>query len=110
MTEGRVIVQGLPLDYGEVSQYYQLYMLALAYEDQCGESLRVAQSLLGNLKQDENATYNANYAIDYCEGVAEEADNGGTGDAGNGEGDNAAIELTPQGGLQTEDLTPTPEE
>ncbi|MBN2500489.1 MAG: tetratricopeptide repeat protein [Anaerolineales bacterium] len=103
-TETGGIVQGLPLDYGEIAQYYQLYMLSLAYENQCGESLRVAQSLLANLQQDENATYNANYAIEYCGGVAEAA-----AAEGEEEGD-GVVELTPEGGLEAEELTPTPEE
>ena len=82
-------------------------MLSLAYENQCGESLRVAQSLLANLQQDENATYNANYAIEYCGGVAEAAAEEAAAEDEEGDG---PVELTPEGGLDSEEVTPTPEE
>ncbi len=62
-----IVVEGLVLDYGTVSTYFQLYMLSLAYSGQCGESVTVAQTLIGGLPNDDNARYNAEYAIQYCE-------------------------------------------
>ncbi|MBN1230628.1 MAG: tetratricopeptide repeat protein [Anaerolineales bacterium] len=70
--DGNVIVQGLPLDYDTVGQYYQLYMLSLAYTGQCSKALPVAQAVISGLSQDPDAVYNAQYAIDFCE---ENADN-----------------------------------
>ena len=62
-----VIVEGLVIDYGAVSTYYQLYMLSLAYSGQCGETVKIAQALMGNLPTDANARFNAEFAIEYCE-------------------------------------------
>lgn len=62
-----IVVEGLPLDYGTISTYYQLYMLSLTYSGQCAEAVQVAQALIGNLPTDENARFNAEYAIKYCE-------------------------------------------
>lgn len=67
VVDNTVIVEGLPIDYGTVSTYYQLYMLSLAYSGQCDKAVTVAQALIGQLPTDENAGFNSEFAIEYCE-------------------------------------------
>ena len=66
------IVEGLPLDYGFVGQFYYTYGLVLAKLGQCGEGLQIAQAVAANLRNDEIAVYNAQEIINVCERLARE--------------------------------------
>lgn len=59
-------VQGLPLDYGFVAQYYYTYGLSLAYTNQCSQALPIFQALLSAVPDDEFAVFNANEGINIC--------------------------------------------
>ena len=67
--EGEV-VNGLPLDYGTVGQYYYTYGLALAKVGQCGEALQIAQAVQLGLRNDDIAVYNGQEMINICEQLA----------------------------------------
>jgi len=60
-------VEGLPLDYGRIAEYYYTYGLALARTGQCGEALQISQVLSQGVPQDETATYNAQEMINICQ-------------------------------------------
>jgi tetratricopeptide (TPR) repeat protein len=59
-------VKGMPLDYGLVAQYYAVYGLALAKNDQCGEAIPVFRALLSGVPDDETSVYNANFGLNLC--------------------------------------------
>jgi tetratricopeptide (TPR) repeat protein len=65
-------IEALPLDYGIISQYYQVYGLALARVDECSEALQISEALLKNVGGDEITVYNAGVIVDICTGVSEE--------------------------------------
>ena len=65
--EGNVAVEGLPLDYGRIAEYYYLYGLALARLNDCNEAIQISQALLQGVKDDETAVYNANEMINICQ-------------------------------------------
>jgi Flp pilus assembly protein TadD len=60
-------VNGLPMDYGRIAQFYSIYGLALARTGQCGEALPLAQAISVGLRNDEVAVYNAQVTIETCE-------------------------------------------
>jgi len=60
-------VEGLPMDYGRVAQYYYTYGLALAREGQCSEALQISQAIITGLRNDDVAVYNAEEMINICE-------------------------------------------
>ena len=82
-------IEGLPMDYGRIAQFYYTYGLALARVGQCGESLQIAQAVVNGLRNDEIAVYNGQEMINICERLAEEG----------------GADITPAG---TQDTTPTP--
>lgn len=59
-------IEGLPLDYGFIAQYYYTYGLALARQTRCAEALPIFQSLLTIVPDDEFAVFNANEGINIC--------------------------------------------
>lgn len=59
-------VEGLPLDYGFVAQYYYTYGLALARQAQCGEAVPIFRALLNIVPEDEFAVFNANEGLSIC--------------------------------------------
>lgn len=65
--EGNVAVEGLPLDYGRIAEYYYLYGLALSRLNDCNEAIQISQALLQGVKDDETAVYNANEMINICQ-------------------------------------------
>jgi len=65
-TDGHA-VKGLPLDYGNIAQYYSTYGLALAHTGQCTESLQISQLLLTNVPNDEDSVYNAQEMPKICQ-------------------------------------------
>lgn len=67
-----VVVEGLPLDYGRVGEFYYTYGLALSKLGQCGEALQIAQAVATNLRNDEISVYNAQEVINTCERLAKE--------------------------------------
>lgn len=60
-------VNGLPMDYGKVEQFYYTYALALANTQQCGEAIQLAQAIQTGLRNDDIAVYNAQETINICE-------------------------------------------
>jgi len=71
-SEAGVKVDALPLDYGTISQYYQVYGLALARIDECSEALQISEALLKNVGGDEITVYNAGEIVNICVGISEE--------------------------------------
>jgi tetratricopeptide (TPR) repeat protein len=65
-SEDGVIVEGLPLDYGTVSEYYYIYGLSLAREGQCADALQIAQALVQIVPDDEYAVANAEAMNEMC--------------------------------------------
>lgn len=61
-----VVVEGLPLDYGRVLEFYTYYSFALWKTGQCELAVPIATLILQGDADDENAVYNANYVIDGC--------------------------------------------
>ena len=59
-------VEGLPLDYGRVAEYYYTYGLGLAKLGECGEALQMAQLIQEGVPNDETAAYNAQEMINIC--------------------------------------------
>lgn len=71
-SEAGVTVEALPLDYGTISQYYQIYGLALARTDECSEALQISEALLKNVGGDEITVYNAGEIVNICTGISQE--------------------------------------
>lgn len=87
LTKDNIAVDGLPLAYGRIEEYYWYYGFALARSDRCGEAIPIFQALLTGVPEDEIAVYNANEGLAICEVQA----------------------LTPSPGIDTEvESTPTP--
>ncbi len=61
-------VEGLPLDYGRVAEYYYTFGLALANMGQCGEALPISQTILAGVKTDEVSVFNAQEIVNICSG------------------------------------------
>jgi hypothetical protein len=60
-------VQGIPLDYGRVEEYYWYYGFALARSNRCAEAVPVFQALLAGVPFDEIAVYNATEGLAMCQ-------------------------------------------
>jgi len=67
-----VVVEGLPMDYGRIGEFYYTYGLTLAKLGQCGEALQIAQAVATGLRNDDVAVYNAQEVINTCERLAKE--------------------------------------
>jgi tetratricopeptide (TPR) repeat protein len=65
--EGGAVVEGLPLDYGRVEEYYWYYGFALARSNRCAEAVPVFQALLTGVPNDEIAVYNATEGLAMCQ-------------------------------------------
>ena len=65
-------VEGIPMDYGRVAQYYYTYGLALARVGQCGEALEISQAVQMGLRNDDIAVFNAEEMVNICERLARE--------------------------------------
>lgn len=61
-----VNVEGLPLDYGRVEEYYWYLGFAFAKSSRCGEAVPIAQALITGVANDEIAVYNANEILNAC--------------------------------------------
>ena len=67
-TENGLPIQGLPLSNDtRVAEFYYTYGLAMARVNQCGEALKMSQTLQANLSNDENASAAATEIINICE-------------------------------------------
>ena len=65
------MVEGLPLSYWPVSEYYYIYGLALARQSQCGEALLIARAVMETVAIEEVSVANAQEIINICQQVAE---------------------------------------
>ncbi|HJW89842.1 MAG TPA: tetratricopeptide repeat protein [Anaerolineales bacterium] len=64
------LVEGIPLNYGTVAEFYAVYGLALAKSDHCSQAVPIFQAIRTNLPNDEINSYNAEYGLLLCqEGV-----------------------------------------
>jgi tetratricopeptide (TPR) repeat protein len=59
-------VEGLPLEYGRVMEYYWYLGFALARSNRCVEAVPIFQKLLSDVSNDEIAVYNANQGLEIC--------------------------------------------
>jgi tetratricopeptide (TPR) repeat protein len=64
-------VDGLPLDYGRVEEYYWYYGFSLARADLCSQAVPVFQALLTGVPNDEIAIYNATEGLAICQQTLE---------------------------------------
>jgi tetratricopeptide (TPR) repeat protein len=64
-------VDGLPLDYGRVEEYYWYYGFSLARNNLCSEAVPVFQALLTGVPNDEIAVYNATEGLAICQQTLE---------------------------------------
>jgi hypothetical protein len=71
MNPDSITVDGVPLDYGRVAEYFYSYGLALARLGYCSEALPIAQALQVTVRDDEDAVYNAQEIISTCQQFAE---------------------------------------
>lgn len=67
VTEDGAVVEGLPLDYGKVMEYYWYYGFALARSNRCSEAVPIFQALLTGVPNDEIAVYNATEGLSLCQ-------------------------------------------
>jgi tetratricopeptide (TPR) repeat protein len=65
--EDGTIVEGVPLDYGRIEEYYWYYGFALARSNRCSEAIPVFQALLTGVPNDEIAVYNATEGLAMCQ-------------------------------------------
>ncbi len=70
--EDGTVVEGLPLDYGSVANYYAIYGLALAKSGRCGDAVPIFQAIINGVPDDEINTYNAEQGMIVCkEGLSD---------------------------------------
>lgn len=69
VNEDGVAVEGLPLDYGRVAEYYYMLGLTLARQGMCGEALQISQLLVDGVPNDTVALYNAQEMVDICQEI-----------------------------------------
>ncbi|HEY60145.1 MAG TPA: tetratricopeptide repeat protein [Anaerolineae bacterium] len=61
-----IVVEGLPLAYGRIVEYYYNYGLALMELGYCGDAVSIGQAILQSITEDEYAVYNANHILERC--------------------------------------------
>lgn len=61
------IVEGLPLNYGIVAEFYAIFGLALAKSDQCNEGVAIFQAIRSGVPDDEINVYNAEQGLILCQ-------------------------------------------
>jgi tetratricopeptide (TPR) repeat protein len=66
-TQDGVSVEGLPLDYGRVEEYYWYYGFSLTRSNRCAEAVPIFQALLVGVPNDEVAVYNATEGLGACQ-------------------------------------------
>jgi tetratricopeptide (TPR) repeat protein len=67
--EDNAQVEGLPLNYGRIAEYYYMYGLTLARQGQCGEALKISQLMADGVPNDETAVYNAQEMVNICQEI-----------------------------------------
>jgi tetratricopeptide (TPR) repeat protein len=79
--EDGTIVEGLPLDYGIIAEYYAIYGLALAKLNRCSEAVPIFQTIRSGVPDDEINVYNAEQGLILCQEGLDElpADSGDAG-------------------------------
>lgn len=90
-------VEGLPLNYGTIAEYYAIYGLALAKLDRCNEAVPIFQAILRGVPDDEINVYNAQEGLFICQGGEESGESGEEG------------EPTPEVSGPEQEVTGTPE-
>lgn len=65
--EDGTIVEGLPLDYGSVAEYYAIYGLALAKSNRCAQAVPIFQTIRSGVPEDPINTYNAEQGLIICQ-------------------------------------------
>lgn len=71
VSENGAAVEGIPLEYGRVEEYYWYYGFSLARANRCAEAVPVFQELLTGVPDDEIAVYNATEGLAICQANAE---------------------------------------
>ena len=66
MTDDGQPVEGLPLEYGRVEEYYWYYGFALGRDNRCDEAVPIFQALLTGVPDDELAVENAQAGLELC--------------------------------------------
>jgi len=61
------VVKGVPLAPGSSADNYSIYSLALSKANRCNDAVQVAQLVLQNIAEDQDAYYNAQAAIQTCQ-------------------------------------------
>jgi len=64
-------VEGLPLNYGRVAEYYSTYGLALARTGNCREAVEISQALARGVPNDEISLFNAQEITAICKQMIE---------------------------------------
>ena len=59
-------VEGAPLNYGAVAEYYAIYGLALAKLSRCAEAVPIFQAIRSGVSEDEINVYNAEQGLILC--------------------------------------------
>ena len=67
VTDDGKAVEGIPLDYGRVEEFYWYYGFALARSNRCTEAVPIFQALLSGVPNDEIAVYNATEGLAVCQ-------------------------------------------
>jgi tetratricopeptide (TPR) repeat protein len=65
--EDGLIVEGLPLNYGIVAEFYAVFGLALAKSDRCDEAVAIFQAIRSGVPDDEINVYNAEQGLIICQ-------------------------------------------
>ncbi|HUV28240.1 MAG TPA: tetratricopeptide repeat protein [Anaerolineales bacterium] len=70
--EDGLVVEGLPLNYGIVAEFYAIFGLALAKSEQCDEAVAIFQAIRSGVAEDEINVYNAEQGLIICQqGIGE---------------------------------------
>ena len=65
-SEDGIAIQGLPLDYSKVAEYYWFYGFALARSNRCNEAVPIFQALASGVPDYELAVANAQAGLEMC--------------------------------------------
>lgn len=71
--EEGAIVEGLPLNYGTVAEFYAIYGLALAKSNRCSEAVAIFQAIRSGVPEDEINVYNAEQGLILCQESIEDS-------------------------------------
>jgi tetratricopeptide (TPR) repeat protein len=71
--EDGTVIEGLPLNYGTIAEYYAIFGLALAKTNRCAEAVPIFQAIRSGVADDEINVYNAEQGLILCQEGLEEA-------------------------------------